>query len=299
MRSLRNFSAREWLQLLPLQHALKQIRNDAWLAAYQRRKPRELRSFLAQTRKLAGQDVLLVIAFEQPWALGWLLKMARRHLAGTTVLVFDNSRRADARASIEQVCREHGAPYLPLPLNRTRHVNRSHGMAMSWVYRNVVREIRPRLFGYIDHDLIPVAPLRVSDRTGSQPLYGLPVNSPWAWQLWAGYCLFRYADVAGKRLNFLYDFSQGLDTGGRNWHSLYRMQERGRLRFAPSQLVEVRDPVTGNAAQVQIIDDAWLHIGGISYNENFKSKSELCEHLAEAFDQGRSWDQIRESRPAA
>jgi len=34
MRYLTEFSAREWLKLLPVRHALKQVRNDAWLAIY-------------------------------------------------------------------------------------------------------------------------------------------------------------------------------------------------------------------------------------------------------------------------
>lgn len=36
MRSLDQFSLTEWLQLLPVQHLLKQARNDAWQAIYPR-----------------------------------------------------------------------------------------------------------------------------------------------------------------------------------------------------------------------------------------------------------------------
>jgi hypothetical protein len=35
---------------------------------------------------------MLVIAFEQPWVLDRLLRMAKLNLTATTVLVFDNSR---------------------------------------------------------------------------------------------------------------------------------------------------------------------------------------------------------------
>ncbi len=139
MRDLKNFSAGEWLRFVPLEVAFKQARNDGWLAIYKKIRPKALDSFLVETERFGNRPVALVIAFEQPWALDWLLRMAQRNLADTAVLVFDNSRRAAARLDIERVCRNRGVPYLALPVNRTQHVNRSHGMAMTWVFHNVVR----------------------------------------------------------------------------------------------------------------------------------------------------------------
>lgn len=299
MRSLKNFGASEWLQLLPLQHALKQVRNDAWMAAYGRRRVDGLQDFLHETRACEGRNVLISVAFEQPWALSWQLRQARRFVEDATVIVLDNSRDHNARRAIEAVCREQRVPYLPLPANRTRHANRSHGMAMSWIYRNVVTPMKPGLFGFIDHDLIPIAPINVSERLGRQSFFGMPVYSEWAWQLWAGYCIFDRQALEGLPLNFLYDFSQGLDTGGRNWKSLYSRFDKSRLRFATSELTPVHDPVTGKPAKLQIVDERWLHIGGISYDDNFKSKSEICHHMAQVFDEGLSWPQLRARGEAA
>jgi len=292
MRDLKNFSAGEWLRFAPFEVAFKQARNDAWLAIYKKIRPKALDSFLAETQRFGNQSVALVIAFEQPRALDWLLRMAQRNLTDTAVLVFDNSRRAAARLDIERVCRDRGVPYLALPVNRTRHVNRSHGMAMTWVFHNVVRAIRPRLFAFIDHDLIPVRTSELSERLAGQPFYGKLRASAWAWQLWAGYCLFDFSTVAGLPMNFLYDFSQKLDTGGRNWDCLYRNYDRERLRFAGSRYADVRDPVTGVSQSVEIVDDRWLHIGSIGYNDNFRSKSQFCENLAHAMDGGAPWTQL-------
>jgi len=280
------------LRFAPFEVAFKQARNDAWLAIYKKIRPKALDSFLAETQRFGNQSVALVIAFEQPRALDWLLRMAQRNLTDTAVLVFDNSRRAAARLDIERVCRDRGVPYLALPVNRTRHVNRSHGMAMTWVYHNVVRAIRPRLFAFIDHDLIPVRTSELSERLADQPFYGKLRASAWAWQLWAGYCLFDFSTVAGLPMNFLYDFSQKLDTGGRNWDCLYRNYDRERLRFAGSRYADVRDPVTGVSQSVEIVDDRWLHIGSIGYNDNFRSKSQFCENLAHAMDGGAPWTQL-------
>ena len=301
MRDLKNFSAGEWLRFVPLEVAFKQARNDAWLAIYKKIRPKALDSFLVETQRFGNQSVALVIAFEQPRALDWLLRMAQRNLTDTAVLVFDNSRRAAARLDIERVCRDRGVPYLALPVNRTRHVNRSHGMAMTWVFHNVVRAIRPRLFAFIDHDLIPVRTSGLSERLAEQPFYGKLRASAWAWQLWAGYCLFDFSTVAGLPMNFLYDFSQKLDTGGRNWDCLYRNYDRERLRFAGSRYADVRDPVTGVSQSVEIVDDRWLHIGSIGYNDNFRSKSQFCENLAHAMDGGAPWTELCDdanARPA-
>ena len=293
MRRFDQFSLREWATLLPVQHALKQLRNDAWMAIYARQCTDELARFLADTRHLTGHDIALVIAFEQPWSLNWMLTMAKRHLIDTTVVVIDNSRQANMRYELGNISRAHGIPYLGLPANPTRHVNRSHGMAMSWMFRNVVRSIEPRTFAFLDHDLIPVRPISMSRQLGGgQPLYGMRLNSTWAWQLWAGYCIFDYAYIARRPLNFLYDFSLGLDTGGRNWHCLYRNMDPQHLRFAPSEVHTIVDPINHEHTSVQVIDDAWFHIGGISYNDNFRSKMQLCEHLSRAFAEGVIWDHI-------
>jgi len=292
MRDLRNFTAMEWLLLLPLQHALKQVRNDVFLAIYKKIRPKALQSFLAETRHLKGKNIALIIAFEQPWALNWLLRMAQRNLIDTDVLVFDNSRRTALRTEIERVCSNRGVPYLALPVNPTRHVNRSHGMAMTWVFYNVVRAIQPRLFAYLDHDLIPVEMISLAERLAGQPFFGFAHVKAWCWNLWAGYCMYDFASVAKLPLNFLYDFSQKLDTGGRNWSCLYQHYDRQQLRLATNEIIKVKDTKTAELRRVEMVDHSWFHISGISYNEGFRSKLEFCEHLALGLDQGKSWSSL-------
>jgi hypothetical protein len=268
MRYLTEFSATEWLQLLPIQHALKQVRNDAWLALYKNTRADKLGEFLTEYKNLANRNIALVIAFEQPWTVNWLLRMANRNLSDMTVLVFDNSRNDSKRIEIEHVCKQNKAPYLALPANPTRHVNRSHGMAMTWVYHNVVRAINPRIFGFIDHDLIPVRKISMADKLKNQPVYGLLNQGKFGfWSLWAGYCFFDYAGTRSKSINFLYDFSRDLDTGGRNWKSLYRNLDRQQLRVAISANVSMNVPSI-KTRLVQFIDEDWLHIGGMSYSDN-------------------------------
>jgi hypothetical protein len=285
MRKLTEFSLTEWLKFIPFQHALKQARNDAWLAVYKTIRPRRLTNFLKEAKQLAGKNIALVIAFEQPWALDWLLRMGNTNLTDTKILVFDNSRNDSKRIEIEQVCVKNSIPYLALPANPTKHVNRSHGMAMTWVYYNVVRAINPRMFGFIDHDLIPVHRVSMAEKMKDQPIYGLlNVGKFDFWFLWAGYCFFDYEITEGKSINFLYDFSRDLDTGGRNWNSLYRHLDRRRLRTAKFENVSMTVEQVRDSRLVQFVDESWLHIGGISYSYNSPQSIEFFRGLERKFN---------------
>jgi hypothetical protein len=280
MRSLSEFSLTEWLRLVPIQHALKQARNDGWLAAYNMSRPKQLRHFLADCQDLKGKNVALVIAFELPWVLDWQLQMASSHLSDMSILVFDNSRDESKRIEIKEVCKQNNTPYFALPPNSTTHVNRSHGMAMSWVYHNIVRAMSPRIFGFIDHDMIPIGTVTIADKLVDQSVYGLLNQGRYEfWSLWAGYCFFNYASTEGKNINFLYDFSRDLDTGGRNWEIIYRELDRSQLRLATSDNLSLKGPTIENPRLVQFIDKNWLHIGGISYSDNSKEDIEYFKAL--------------------
>lgn len=293
MRDLNQFSASEWLSLRPLGHALKQLRNDLLQAAYVRARPAALEQFLVRHTGLRGGCLALVVAFEQPWVLDWLIRLARRHLAGATLVVCDNSRRPAARQAIERVCRERDAPYLPLPPNATKHVNRSHGMALTWIWRNVVRALEPRVFGFLDHDLLPMRQVDLAALVSAQPFYGVCNASAWGWSLWAGFSIYDYAAVRALPLNFLYDFSRGLDTGGRNWWPLYRHHERALLRFAERHAAMIRDPGRGDAQRAEIVDQSWLHLAGVSYNAAFQPRADFFARLAQRVEAGATLEQLQ------
>ncbi|MDR3568701.1 MAG: hypothetical protein P4L43_11805 [Syntrophobacteraceae bacterium] len=287
MRSLKDFSRKEWLRNKPLDHFLIEFLNDRLQRFFRALHP-GLDRFLQDSAHLTGKNIGLVIAYEQPWALDWLLKTASSHLPDTTLLVFDNSRKKSARLAIEQVCRNRGALRLGLPPCPTKHPNRSHGMAMTWVYYNVVKKLRPKIFTYIDHDLIPIKKIEMGQVLGDQPFYGLPNVGRWGWSLWAGYCSFAFSAVCERPLNFLNDFSMGLDTGGRNWSCLYKNFDPAGLRLASLHRMAFRDPEDGVERSLDIVDDNWLHLGGASYREGFQSDMDLYARLAKATDEGAS-----------
>jgi hypothetical protein len=292
VRDLKDFTKGEWIRLLPLKLGFKQVRNDVIQRAILMQRPKALEKFLEDMAYLKGRNIAQVVAFGQPLVLDFFLKAAGRHLADATVLVFDNSRRTSERAEIERVCRNHNIHYLSLPWNPTRHANRSHGVAMTWIFHNIVRAIQPAITSFLDHDMILTERIEFAKVLGNQPFYGMPIISQWAWSLWAGYCIYDFAAVSALPLNFLYDFSRGLDTGGRNWNCLYKNQDRGRLAFADSHLVDVIDPATDVPRQIQCVDGRWIHLGGVSYNNKFRLNADFYARIADALNEGANFRQV-------
>jgi hypothetical protein len=299
VRDLKNFGVDEWICLLPAVHAFKQVRNDIAQNAYLKLRPKTLEKFLADASPLKNKNIANVVAFGQPWVLDFFLRMAKRHVMDTTVLVFDNSREPSERIEIERVCRDHNVLHLGLPWNPTRHANRSHGFAMTWIFHNITRALQPATVSFLDHDLIPVERIELATRLGTQPFFGRLISSNWGWSLWAGYCLYNFSAVKELPLNFLYDFSRGLDTGGRNWNCLYKRYPRNELKFADFERINFVDETVNILRKIRFIDGRWIHLRGVGYGENFQLNMEFFARIAELANDGADCRQILAAlRPA-
>lgn len=298
MRNLADFSRQEWRRLKPLDHFMIQICNDGLQKAFRLWKPQALERFLRDAGRLRGGNIGCVVAYEQPWTVGWLIRAAARNLKDAALLVFDNSRRSTMRVEIERVCREGGIPYLGLPPSPTHHPNRSHGMAMTWIYYNVVRALEPRTFSYIDHDLIPLGKTGLGEIPANQPFYGLLNVGKWAWSLWAGFCSYDFSAVRRLPLNFLNDFSRGLDTGGRNWPFLYKHFDHTRLRSAKGVSIEILDPAENSPHSLGLIDECWVHLGGAGYSGDFRKLLKFYEYVARATDDGATLQDLAVKPPS-
>ncbi len=275
MKKLSTFSLIEWLLLKPLKVLLKEVRNDLLLCIYKRIPANGEEYFLSQVRSLSGENVISIVAFEQDEVLDWALSLIKKNLNGCHVLVFDNSRDISKREKIKNICRLRSVPYLSLPRNLTRHPNRSHGMAMTWIYDRIICQISPNWFGYLDHDMVPVRPVHLDKIVvEAQEFYGLLRAKSGYWNLWAGYCFFNFKKVSGKPLNFLYDFSRSMDTGGRNWDCLYVNHDLQKLILAEQEYKNVTLSIS-EVRSVQLIDENWVHIGSVSYNNNLDVKKDF------------------------
>ncbi|HHL19362.1 MAG TPA: hypothetical protein ENJ33_06465 [Thiothrix sp.] len=292
MRNIKDYQFKELLRGQPIVDSFKQIRNDAYLAWYCRLQPNDLSSFLSHIdSKLAQKTLVISIAFERPETIGLLVANTKKHFQDAMLVIADNSYTTEARRKIKQICDDASVPYIVLPTNSTKHANRSHGMAIQWCFENIVKVIGPQLFAFIDHDLIPAKPINFSQTIKNQPFYGVLWKSRKTdtWQLWAGYCLFDYKVIAQYKLNFLYDFSKGLDTGGRNHQVLYQYFDKEKLCFSSDIQVDFKVSSSAEENRMQVIDDCWFHMGGAGHLKAFESRYEVFERQMNALDALQNW----------
>lgn len=302
MRELYRYSSKDWLRFKPIIYWVRGLRNRIFLYWYVGNIPKEYNDFMGKNHHLKGKNIIIAISFEQPWVIRWLGEAAQKNILDAELIIFDNSMKLSSRASIRQACEDIGIPYFGLPKNPTSHVNRSHSLAMQWIYENFIVKIKPEIFAFIDHDLIPIKHVEIGRKINNQDFYGLlrpggeNEHDPRAWSLWAGYCIFKYNSVMNTHMNFMYDFSRGLDTGGGNYETLYRHYEKNQLKFPAVYDVQLNIEPFGIVSEIQQVDEEWYHIGSVGYNENMQSKEEYVKSIANTLANGSSWDDLVFSR---
>jgi hypothetical protein len=262
VRALSDYRLADWGKGTPLVHGIKRARNIATERIFRSLPARGYDAFMADLRARRPDVLAITIAYNTPWVIDVMTQVTAPNLNGTLV-VCDNSRNYAARREIARICQERSVPYLALPFNPERHPCRSHGIALNWAYYNIVAHVKPRVFGFLDHDLFAVEPLDLAARVADQPVYGRIDQSVWGWYLWAGYCMFDRAAIAALRPDFNNDIPRVLDTGGRNFMQIYRHLDRERIRRAGVRTQEFRLPGDPRGFLVQQIDDC-LHVNGAS-----------------------------------
>jgi hypothetical protein len=98
------------------------------------------------------------------------------------------------------------------------------------------------------------------------------------WSLWAGFMFFKLNSIKEDCLNKM-DFTPnplfGLDTGGSNWKSLYSKINLNEVPFANIVSIPLKRLGKGigieEAAEVEVIDSTFLHLGGAAYQKIWKT----------------------------
>ena len=259
MRPLREYDVRDWLRFRPVTHAYKTLRYGAAREIHVRRRQQSGDRDIAD--RIRGRRVLVTIAYNDADAIDMQAAAVARCVPDALHVIADNSTDDAAAVAIAATAERSNVPYARLPRDyssRAGGASRSHGLAMNWAWRNLVRPGEPEAFGFLDHDLYPTAaddPFAMLDR---QPVYGSLRQEGNRWFLWAGYCMFRFDAVKDLPLDFGQDWFKGLDTGGGNWELLYRHLDRDRLAFVSTHFEPYRagaDPVQDSIQWC----GAWLH----------------------------------------
>jgi hypothetical protein len=259
MRPLGEYDWRDWQRLRPLTHWVKTLRYNAEREIYVRRPARGGDATLPD--RIRGRRVLITIAFNDPDAIEMQAQAVAQFMPQALHVIADNSADDIAAMEIAAIAARRDIPCIRLPEHSwtlSQLASRSHGLALNWSWRNIVRQGEPEAFGFLDDDLFPTAaddPFAMLDR---QPVYGSLRQIGSRWFLWAGYCVFRFDAVKDLPLDFGQDWFNGLDTGGGNWDVLYRGLDRERLQFSPTHFEPYRpgaDPVHDSIQWC----GAWLH----------------------------------------
>lgn len=262
----------------PVVRAAKNLRNEAIDRAYRRRRSAAGAEFAAELERRGAHRLCISVAFNSPWVIDVLTAAWELHPVGMALAVVDNSSRPAARSEHERICAARGVPWLGLPPNPEWSPNRSHGIALNWIWHNVVRRLRPELIGFVDHDCFPIRPLDLPARMNGFTVYGLRGASkihPEAWNLWAGYTFLRPAALEAaeaafpSRIDFKHRIEYGLDTGGSNWMAVYRKLDPERIGSATEGILPVDLNAGRPPLRVHLIDDTFAHLGGASYEERF------------------------------
>jgi hypothetical protein len=287
---LSDYTSADWLRLRPVTHRLKTARyrrTDRWF----RRQPARSGDVAALAEQIRDRRTLVTIAFNDRQTIVWQTALLRHYVGDVVHVVADNSPEDAVAATIAAAARVAGVAYVRLPCNPTAAPSRSHGLALNWVWHNVIKPGRPEVFGFLDDDIYPTAP---DDPLSAQGFYGVvrpgiasAPGGPSRWFLWAGFCMFRTAALGTRDLDFSQDWFCGLDTGGGNWEVLYRHVARAQLREQDTRFVAFRDGLRWEDGPLQWCGP-WLHaVGLMGKPDLMPAKAEavarlLAPHLAAA-----------------
>ena len=273
----------DWLHLRPLTHFIKTLRYRVVDRRYLRR-PAPTGDLAALRRLIRGKKLLITVAFSDPQAIDWQARLVHRHVPHALHLIADNSPDDASANAISAFAAQHGVPYLRLPANPWHKGSRSHGIALNWLWQNLLRPGEPEMFGFLDHDIFPTAPDDPFTALGTQDFYGVVRPAGACWFLWAGFSFFRFGRVRDKKLDFGQDWFNGLDTGGGNWRSLYRFVDRASVREAATTFVPFKPGITVADGPIQWVGP-WLHEIGMMGREDLAREKRqfvaalLQEHL--------------------
>jgi hypothetical protein len=262
-KSWNEFSVDDWRRLRPLTQAVKTLRYGRIDRAYRLRPP-ATGDAAAVAQAIRGRKALVTVAFGDPQLVSWQVSLLRHYVPNAVHVIVDNSVADEVARDIGRVAGDARAAYLRAPPNPWSGdaASRSHGIVLNWTWHNVIRPGEPEAFGFIDHDIFPTAADDPFAPLATQDVYGIVRTAGSRWFLWAGFCMFGFAAVKDKALDFGQDWFVGLDTGGGNWRALYSRIDRVHLRQPPTELLPFKPGIAVAEGPLQWCG-TWLHEVGL------------------------------------
>lgn len=163
---------------------------------------------------------VVVVAFNEPELIALHVAALKKFLKNPyEYFVIDNSNREDRAEAIRHYCLANKINYVRLPVNPGLDGSLSHGLALNWVYRNIIQRFKPRLFGFMDHDLYPIDEVDIVSYLNRADAWGFITTQQPFWHFWnphlacwSGLAFYRLERFAAEQPNFLPTW--GFDTVG-------------------------------------------------------------------------------------
>ena len=199
-------------------------------------------------------------------------------------LVIDNSSKKETSEQLRAFCKEKNISYVLLPKNPLTGIRASgsHGIALNWFYKNIIQKYQPTYFGLLDHDLFPLKEVSVRENLTTDFSGIVRRRKENFWYLWPGFSFFKYEKMKKFSVNFFphhsgKDGSIFLDTGGANYHSIYKQAGKYSIKEITSKLINKntgKEFIKGeDSSQVfEIIDNSWLHLRQIAWRAESSNK---------------------------
>jgi hypothetical protein len=287
-KSITDFSTSDWRHLRPVTQAVKSLRYRMIDRNY-RRKAARIGDAAALARSIRGCKVLVTIAFSDPALISWQTLLIHHYVPDARHLIVDNSPEDAIAAQIGQVAGT--AAYLRTPENPWTGdaASRSHGVALNWAWENLIKPGEPEAFGFLDHDIFPTAGDDPFSRLATQDVYGVVRRAGPRWFMWAGFCMFRFAAVKNKRLDFGQDWFVGLDTGGGNWKALYSDIDLTTLRQSQTVFFPFKPGIAVAEGPLQWCG-SWLHEVGLMGDSRLSAekRSAVAQMLSPHLDAAKA-----------
>jgi len=234
----------------------------------------------------------VTIAFNNVFLIEQQIRLVKKYIKDENYIhiIADNSDCKEKREQIKNLCQKENIDYISLPFNwfQKMHIKAcyAHGLSMTWIYHSIIKKLKPRYFGYLDHDIFPINNYSVVEKIQSQDFFGrlidrTPENfqKP-LWYLWAGFCFFRFDKVKNLNLSFYPCVIDGvyLDTAGSVYLSLYKNYSPNELYLgAPLAEKYFREGNNYHSDLLHFIDNDWVHTINGSNWKKVKDKDDFLK----------------------
>lgn len=210
---------------------------------------------------------LITIAYNNTHVLKHQIKKIKKNVIDKNLsyIIADNSDDPDKKNEIKAICDSENILYIEIPKLSDSWCrvggSQSHAAALNWVYYRIVKKRKPKMFGFLDHDIYPLREVSILSYLENQPFFGKKDMRKDYWYIWPGFCFFQFDFIKDLIIDFSPSKIQDtyVDTGGALWYELYSKFQKDDYNLAESTLYPLESLGYDYPENIEFIDEIWFH----------------------------------------